>query len=148
VNLAPAGDSRVWQGDAPPTSEITDLTTNTSFSHTYTIDIPAFTGGITAFVGFTGGTGALGAVQDVESWTLHNPPPTISGVSVDKPTLWPTLAPARPTDERPGADEDDGSGLVPARTVPARTRPKAPGWRRYSSGLVIPNNPASQHQRS
>lgn len=71
------------------TETITDLTTNMSFSHTYTIDITAFTGGITSFVGFTGGTGALGAAQDVQSWTFHNPPPTISGVSVDKPTLWP-----------------------------------------------------------
>lgn len=71
------------------TETITDLTTNLSFSHTYTINIPSFTGGTTAFVGFTGGTGALDADQFIQSWTFSNPPPTISGVSVDKPTLWP-----------------------------------------------------------
>jgi hypothetical protein len=59
-------------------SEITDLTTNTSFSHTYTIDIPAFTGGITAFVGFTGGTGALGTVQDVWGGKMVTPTPAAS----------------------------------------------------------------------
>jgi hypothetical protein len=71
------------------TESITDLKTNLSFTHAYTINIPSFIGGNTAFVGFTGGTGALGADQDIESWTFHNPPPVISGVSVDKPTLWP-----------------------------------------------------------
>jgi len=69
---------------------ITDLTTNVSFSHTYTpLDIPAFTGGNNAFVGFTGGTGAFQANQDVESWIFSNPPPSISGVSVSPATLWP-----------------------------------------------------------
>lgn len=71
------------------TETITDQATSTSFSHTYAIDIPALTGGNTAFVGFTGGTGALGADQDVESWIFENPPPAISGAAVDKPTLWP-----------------------------------------------------------
>lgn len=92
INLQDTHEKRttlVYDGTAL-TETITDSTTNISFSHTYSpIDIPALTGGITAFVGFTGGTDTLGAVQDVETWTFQNPPPTISGVSVDKPTLWP-----------------------------------------------------------
>jgi hypothetical protein len=71
------------------TETITDLTTNLSFSHAHTVDIPAFIGGSTAFVGFTGGTSDFGADQDIESWVFDNPPPVISGISVDKPTLWP-----------------------------------------------------------
>jgi hypothetical protein len=69
---------------------IKDDTTNLTFSHTYnSVDIPGNVGGSTAFVGFTGGTGGLTAVQDILTWTLKNPPPTISNVSVSPSTLWP-----------------------------------------------------------
>ena len=84
----PKNTTLAYDGSAL-TETITDLQTNISFSHTYTIDIPAFIGGNTAFVGFTGGTNVFGAVQDVQSWTFQNPPPVISGVSVDRPNLWP-----------------------------------------------------------
>jgi hypothetical protein len=69
---------------------IKDDTTNLTFSHTYnSVDIPGNVGGSTAFVGFTGGTGAFAATQDILTWTLTNPPPTISTVSVSPSTLWP-----------------------------------------------------------
>lgn len=88
-NTNPKSATLSYDGTAL-TETITDLTTSQSFSHTYTpIDIASFIGGNTAYVGFTGGTYLNAADQDIQSWTFRNPPPTISGVSVDKPTLWP-----------------------------------------------------------
>jgi Bacterial lectin/Chitobiase/beta-hexosaminidase C-terminal domain/Legume lectin domain len=40
-----------------------------TFTTNWTINIPATVGGNTAFVGFTGGTGGLTAIQDITSWT-------------------------------------------------------------------------------
>jgi fibronectin type 3 domain-containing protein len=49
---------------------ITDTTTNATFSHAYTnVNIPNLVGNPLAFVGFTGGTGGLTAVQDIQTWT-------------------------------------------------------------------------------
>jgi hypothetical protein len=39
-----------------------------SFIHSYEIDIPGLVRGNQAYVGFTGGTGDLSAVQDINSW--------------------------------------------------------------------------------
>jgi len=47
---------------------ITDSNTGKSFPRSVTINIPSFTGN-TAFVGFTGGSGGLTAIQDVLTWT-------------------------------------------------------------------------------
>ena len=70
---------------------ITDTTTHLSFSHTYTgLDIPSIVGGTTAYVGFTGGTGALRATQKISNWTFTSPPPTISSVSASPNTIWPS----------------------------------------------------------
>jgi hypothetical protein len=51
------------------TEQITDTVTKATFSHSYTVNIPALVGGTQAFVGFTGGTGGLTATQDILSWT-------------------------------------------------------------------------------
>ncbi len=48
---------------------VTDSITNTSFSHSWTIDIPATVAGNTAYVGFTASTGYFFANQDIQSWT-------------------------------------------------------------------------------
>jgi len=66
---------------------VTDSVTNASFSHSWTIDIPATVAGSTAYVGFTGSTGYFYANQDIQSWTYATsqgqttppttPPPTI-----------------------------------------------------------------------
>jgi len=48
---------------------IADTKTKASFSKSWAINIPATVGGNTAYVGFTGATGGLTAVQDVMSWT-------------------------------------------------------------------------------
>lgn len=51
------------------TMTIRDTKTNASFSNSWAINIPATVGGNTAYVGFTGATGGLTAIQDVVSWT-------------------------------------------------------------------------------
>src|ERR1039458_9658757 len=51
------------------TLEIVDTTDGTkSFATQFPIDIPATTGGNTAYVGFTGGTGGLAAIQEILTW--------------------------------------------------------------------------------
>jgi serine/threonine protein kinase len=42
-----------------------------TFQKTFAIDIPATVGGQSAYFGFTGGTGTIGAVQDVLTWTYR-----------------------------------------------------------------------------
>ena len=48
---------------------ITDTITNASFSHTWPVDIPTIVDGDSAYVGFTGGTGGLTAIQNILNWT-------------------------------------------------------------------------------
>jgi hypothetical protein len=48
---------------------ITDAVTLASWSHTFLVNIPAAVNGDTAYVGFTGGTGAQSASQKVTYWT-------------------------------------------------------------------------------
>ncbi|HUZ33528.1 MAG TPA: chitobiase/beta-hexosaminidase C-terminal domain-containing protein [Xanthobacteraceae bacterium] len=62
------------------TMTITDSTTRASFTKSWTIDIPTTVGGNTAYVGFTGATGGLTAVQDVVSWTYSASPGQTSAV--------------------------------------------------------------------
>jgi hypothetical protein len=49
---------------------ITDATTNATFTQAWPINIPSTVGGNTAFVGFTGGTGGLTAIQEIIGWTM------------------------------------------------------------------------------
>lgn len=49
---------------------ITDTVTAAAASQLYTVDIPAAVGGPLAYVGFTAGTGARTAVQDILTWTF------------------------------------------------------------------------------
>ncbi|WP_161557462.1 lectin-like domain-containing protein [Acidisarcina polymorpha] len=48
---------------------ITDTVTRASATQTYTVNIPAIVGGANAYVGFTGATGGLSAIQDILNWT-------------------------------------------------------------------------------
>jgi hypothetical protein len=48
---------------------ITDTATGKSFTQSVAINIPAFTGN-TAYVGFTGASGGMTAVQDILTWTF------------------------------------------------------------------------------
>jgi hypothetical protein len=49
---------------------ITDASTGKTFSTSAAVDIPSIVGGSTGFVGFTGATGGLTAIQEIVSWTF------------------------------------------------------------------------------
>jgi len=65
---------------------ITDAVTGSTFSQSFTVNIPQIVGGNTAYVGFTGGTGGLTSSQKILSWTFA------SGASVV--TKMPAISPA------------------------------------------------------
>ena len=48
---------------------ITDTVTNATATQTYTVDIPYIVAGPTAWVGFTGGSGGVTAVQEILNWS-------------------------------------------------------------------------------
>ena len=52
------------------TMQITDTTTNATFTQTWPINIATTVGGNTAYVGFTGGTGGNTAIQEIIGWTM------------------------------------------------------------------------------
>ncbi len=71
INLH-SGDTMAVQlvyNGATLTMTITDTATKASFSTNWTINIPATIGADTAYVGFTGGTGAFTANQQILTWT-------------------------------------------------------------------------------
>ncbi len=53
------------------TETIRDTVTNATFTATYVVNIAALVGSDVGYVGFTGGTGGLTAVQDLLSWTFQ-----------------------------------------------------------------------------
>jgi predicted RecA/RadA family phage recombinase len=64
------------------TMTITDVTTGDMFTQTFSIDIPGTVGADTAYVGFTAGTGAQSATQDIVGWTYTPGPPTVASPQV------------------------------------------------------------------
>ena len=62
------------------TMTLTDAVINKTYTTSWTVNIPATVGANTAYVGFTGGSGGLGANQEVETWTLVSTPPQQPGV--------------------------------------------------------------------
>jgi hypothetical protein len=66
---------------------VTDMSTQASFSQTYPIDISTTIGTSTAYVGFTGATGALGATQQILSWTYEPLPSYGTGSFGSIPTM-------------------------------------------------------------
>jgi hypothetical protein len=52
---------------------LTDTVTGKSVTNQYTVNIPSIVGSTTAYVGFTGGSGAFGAIQDITSWSYLVP---------------------------------------------------------------------------
>ncbi len=55
------------------TLALMDTVTLATWSHAFSVDIPAAVGGNTAFVGFTGGSGQQPAIQKILTWTFSNP---------------------------------------------------------------------------
>jgi sugar lactone lactonase YvrE len=62
-------------GGTTLTLNLTDTVTNKTYSHAFTINIPSTVGGNTAYVGFTGGTGGLSAIQNIKTWTFTSATP-------------------------------------------------------------------------
>ena len=52
---------------------ITDTVTGASATQHYPVDIVSWLGGNVAYVGFTGGTGGLTALQDIVTWRFQSP---------------------------------------------------------------------------
>ena len=52
------------------TLNLTDMVTGDTFSHAFTVDIPGTVGANTAYAGFTGGTGGLAAIQNINTWSF------------------------------------------------------------------------------
>ena len=55
------------------TMTITDLSTQQSYTPTFTVNIPSYVGGSTALIGFTGGSGGETAIQQILAWTYASP---------------------------------------------------------------------------
>jgi hypothetical protein len=53
---------------------LTDTVTAASATQNYRVDIVSWVGGNVAYIGFTGGTGGLTAVQDIVNWTFESRP--------------------------------------------------------------------------
>jgi hypothetical protein len=77
INLTPSGIN-LHSGDpilaqltydgTTLTVVLTDTVTNKTATHTYAVNIPSVVGGSAAYVGFTGGTGAVSSTQDIQNW--------------------------------------------------------------------------------
>jgi hypothetical protein len=57
------------------TLNLTDTVTNKNFTQAFTVNIPSTVGANTAYVGFTGGTGGLSAIQNIKTWTFTSGTP-------------------------------------------------------------------------
>lgn len=75
------------------TLTLTDTVISKSFTAAQAINIPTTVGGNTAYVGFTGGTGGLTAVQQISGWTFTSgsstpppPPPPPTGTVINYPS--------------------------------------------------------------
>jgi hypothetical protein len=64
-------DANLTYNGAVLTLTLTDMVTSATWSHPFTINIPATVGGNSAYVGFTAGTGGLSATQQILSWTFE-----------------------------------------------------------------------------
>ena len=63
-------NAQITYNGATLTVVITDTVTNASATQNYTVNIPSIVNSpTTAYVGFTGGTGGLTAVQDILNWS-------------------------------------------------------------------------------
>jgi fibronectin type 3 domain-containing protein len=70
---------------------ITDTVTRKTVTQRYNVDIPSVVGGATAYVGFTGSTSGLTAIQEILNWTFSStgttPPPIPQGLTATLTTV-------------------------------------------------------------
>jgi hypothetical protein len=104
------------------TEAIRDTVTSATFTTTYAVNIPGLVGSDVGYMGFTGGTGGLSAVQDILSWSVQT---TIAGRGSGGGP------PAPPPG--PGSGGDSGSPVVAS---PAAAAPGADLSLRSVSGFV------------
>ena len=83
-------DVHMTYGGGSLAMTITDTVTNAVFTYAWTIDIPATIGAITAYAGFTGGTGGITATQNILTWTLG--PTPVVGFAPASPIDFPDVA--------------------------------------------------------
>ena len=69
---------------------LTDTATNKVFTHTFAVNIPSTIGSNVAYIGFTGASGGITAVQKILTWTFT---PQSGTVTPTTPT--PTFSPGR-----------------------------------------------------
>jgi hypothetical protein len=119
------------------TETITDAVTNASKVLTFAVNIPALVGSDVAYVGFTGGTGGLTTVADVQSWTFQTLLParalqtTVSGTTTTDSTSALASAEFTPITQEAAAlwtfPTASGAGyLVPAEDQTAVSSPTVP----------------------
>ncbi len=81
-------DARLTYNGTTLTLMLTDLVTQATWSHSFTLDIPGTIGSDTAYVGFTASTGGAASLQDILSWSYsaaqvpYNPNGFAGGSSV------------------------------------------------------------------
>jgi hypothetical protein len=110
------------------TETITDetLASHPSFTHSYTVNIPALIGGNVAYAGFTGGTGGLTTVADVKTWTYSfTEPAPGNGGPPAAPTSVSSLAPAPATSS--GSTSTSGTAQADPLAVAASASSSTPG---------------------
>jgi len=105
---------------------ITDATLGKSFTQSIAISIPSFAGN-TAYVGFTGGSGGLTAIQDVLTWTY-----TPSGSPV------PPSITTQPTNQTVIVGQTATFSVAASGTTPFTYQ-----W--YENGSSIPNATSSSY---
>lgn len=90
VHVAYDGNTLRWT--------ITDTSTQATFGISFPVNIPGLVGDSAAYAGFTGGTGANTAVQDVLNWTYNAVPVTAFQWPVDTPVTYAASSCGGPND--------------------------------------------------
>jgi hypothetical protein len=112
------------------TLEIVDTTDSTQyFSTQFTIDIPATTGGNTAYVGFTGGTGGLAAIQEILTWDHLSYSGNVAALPAFNP----------PAGAYTGAQQVSITDATPGAAIYYTTDGKTPtnSFKRYTAPIAI-----------
>jgi Legume lectin domain/Chitobiase/beta-hexosaminidase C-terminal domain len=98
------------------TMTITDMVTAAVWSNSWTVNIPSIVGANTAYVGFTGSTGASTASQKILTWSYE----TVSATAAATPTFTP------PAGSYSGTQTVAISDLTPAATIYYTTNGSTP----------------------
>ncbi len=83
-------DAHITYDGTVLTMTLTNVVSLASWSHSFTVNIPAVVGSPEAYVGFTGGSGTQSSSQKVTYWTYIAGPPSVPNypVGLDAKQLW------------------------------------------------------------